>query len=138
MGTRLSWPADRHRRRPLRSRLEAAVADGYALVDQELEQGLRAVAVPILDQHSSVVAAMNVVTSAARRSVAAVRAELLPPRMPAPCRSRPRCVGGGPDRGGCSQPCSSSSRSGANEWAIIQDAKSVIRASITRGRRRGP
>lgn len=63
----------------LRTRLESVVAEGYALVDEELEQGLRAVAVPIRDRNGTVVAAMNVSTTAARRSVAATRAELLPP-----------------------------------------------------------
>jgi len=52
--------------------------DGYAIVDQELEEGLRSIAVPIRDGAGSVVAAMNLSTHAARRTVAAMRSELLP------------------------------------------------------------
>lgn len=52
--------------------------DGYAIVDQELEEGLRSIAVPIRDGGGAVVAAMNLSTHAARRTVAAMRSELLP------------------------------------------------------------
>jgi IclR family pca regulon transcriptional regulator len=54
------------------------VADqGYSIVDQELEEGLRAIAAPI---HGSggVVAAINVSAHASRVSPAAMRTELLP------------------------------------------------------------
>ncbi len=63
----------------LRAKLERVRHDGYAIVDQELEEGLRSIAVPIRDGSGSVVAAMNLSTHAARRSVAAMRTELLPP-----------------------------------------------------------
>ncbi len=55
------------------------VADqGYALLDQELEEGLRSIAVPVRDGTGEVVAAMNV-SASARRTPDSLRAELLPP-----------------------------------------------------------
>jgi IclR family pca regulon transcriptional regulator len=62
----------------LLAKIERVRRDGYAIVDQELEEGLRSIAVPIRDGGGSVVAAMNLSTHAARRTVAAMRAELLP------------------------------------------------------------
>lgn len=50
----------------VRERIVAARADGYALVDQELELGLRSLAVPIRDGHGTVVAAANVSSSTLR------------------------------------------------------------------------
>ena len=44
-------------------------AQGYALVDQELEEGLRALAVPLHDEHGEVVAAVNVAVHASRWSI---------------------------------------------------------------------
>jgi IclR family pca regulon transcriptional regulator len=44
----------------LRAELERVRAQGYAIVDQELEIGLRSVAVPVFASDGSVVAAMNV------------------------------------------------------------------------------
>lgn len=41
------------------ARIAAARADGYALIDQEVEIGLRSIAVPLMDSHGRVVAAMN-------------------------------------------------------------------------------
>jgi IclR family pca regulon transcriptional regulator len=54
-------------------------AQGYCLVDQELEEGLRSIAVPILDGSARVVAALNVSAHISRGSSAAIRQELLPP-----------------------------------------------------------
>jgi IclR family pca regulon transcriptional regulator len=51
---------------------------GHSIVDQELEEGLRAVAVPIRGQGGSVMAAINLSAHASRVSLAAMRAELLP------------------------------------------------------------
>jgi len=63
-------------------RLREIVADvarqGYAIVDQELEEGLRAVAVPIRGSSGAVMAAINVSAHASRVSMAAMRTELLP------------------------------------------------------------
>lgn len=58
--------------------LERVAVDGYALVDQELEQGLRSLAVPIRAGDGRVVAAMNVSTHAARMSVERLLTEALP------------------------------------------------------------
>jgi IclR family transcriptional regulator, pca regulon regulatory protein len=51
---------------------------GYAIVDQELEEGLRAVAAPIHGVGGSVTAAINLSAHASRVSLAAMRSELLP------------------------------------------------------------
>lgn len=58
--------------------LDRVRSDGFCLVDQELEEGLRSIAAPIHDGHGAVVAAANVSTQAARHSADAVRTELLP------------------------------------------------------------
>jgi IclR family pca regulon transcriptional regulator len=51
---------------------------GYAIVDQELEDGLRAIAVPIRDASGAVTAAINVSTHANRRTPDAMRIQILP------------------------------------------------------------
>lgn len=62
----------------LRAELRKVRQHGYAIVDQELEEGLRSVAAPIRDAAGSVVAAANVSTHASRRSVESIRRDLLP------------------------------------------------------------
>jgi IclR family pca regulon transcriptional regulator len=54
---------------------------GYALVDQELEEGLRSVAVPILGPAGAVSAALNISVHASRASMTIVRREFLPPAL---------------------------------------------------------
>ncbi|MFJ7997840.1 IclR family transcriptional regulator C-terminal domain-containing protein [Streptomyces sp. NPDC096310] len=51
---------------------------GYALVDEELEEGLRSIAVPVVDGTGAVVAAVNVAMHTSRRDVGACLAEVLP------------------------------------------------------------
>lgn len=51
----------------LRAELDRVRAQGWALVDQELEAGLRSVAAPLRDRDDRVVAAINVSTSAQAR-----------------------------------------------------------------------
>ena len=51
---------------------------GYAVVDQELEPGLRSVAVPVRDRRGHVIAALNIGTQAARVTAADLRSRLLP------------------------------------------------------------
>jgi len=51
---------------------------GYALVDGELEEGLRSVAVPVRDLAGRVVAAVNVATHSSRRDLARGTDEALP------------------------------------------------------------
>jgi IclR family transcriptional regulator, pca regulon regulatory protein len=52
--------------------------DGFGLVDEELEIGLRSIAVPIRDRTGAIVAAVNVSTPSARHSPAVMRREFLP------------------------------------------------------------
>jgi IclR family pca regulon transcriptional regulator len=59
--------------------LESVAQQGFALLDQELEEGLRSIAVPIHDQDGAVVAAMNISASARRSTPSAIRSDLLPP-----------------------------------------------------------
>lgn len=63
----------------LRSSLEEVRANGHAISDQELEDGLRSVAVPIRDRSGRTVAAVNVSTHASRHTRPGVRRALLPP-----------------------------------------------------------
>jgi IclR family pca regulon transcriptional regulator len=51
---------------------------GWALVDQELEAGLRSIAVPVHDAHGAVQAAINLSAHASRTSIEAMRTEMLP------------------------------------------------------------
>ncbi len=62
----------------LAAAIRAARADGYALVDEELELGLRSIAVPIRDPAGRTVAAINVSTQTARHSVEEMRRDMLP------------------------------------------------------------
>jgi IclR family pca regulon transcriptional regulator len=65
----------------LRAVLAGVAEAGWALVDQELEEGLRSIAVPVRDRDGQVVAAMNVSASARRSTPEAIRADLLPPLL---------------------------------------------------------
>ncbi len=58
--------------------LDQTAAKHYALVDQELEEGLRSIAVPVHDPAGRAVAAVNVSLHAARTSPAQARAVVLP------------------------------------------------------------
>jgi IclR family pca regulon transcriptional regulator len=62
----------------LREIVKDVAKQGYAIVDQELEEGLRAIAAPIHGAGGAVTAAINVSAHASRVSMAAMRAELLP------------------------------------------------------------
>ncbi|MDX2681357.1 helix-turn-helix domain-containing protein [Streptomyces sp. NY05-11A] len=53
----------------------------YALVDEELEQGVRAIAVPIRDRTGRVVAALNAATHVARRTAESCVHDILPALM---------------------------------------------------------
>jgi IclR family pca regulon transcriptional regulator len=59
--------------------LDRVTEDGHALVSEELEEGLRSIAVPVRDRADRVVAAVNVSMHASRRTVEQSRKELLPP-----------------------------------------------------------
>lgn len=58
--------------------LAAARRSGYAIVDQEIEEGLRSIAVPVKDAAGNVVAAMNVGTQAARVPIRELEVRILP------------------------------------------------------------
>jgi IclR family pca regulon transcriptional regulator len=65
-----------------RAALETLLArvrkQGYALTDQELEQGLRSIAVPIRDGTGGVAAALNVSVHASRATAAVLKRDVLP------------------------------------------------------------
>lgn len=62
----------------LRAELARVHTQGYAVIDQELEIGLRSIAVPIAAPDGQVVAAINVGLQAARVSVAEMEERILP------------------------------------------------------------
>ena len=62
----------------LRGVLARIRSQGFSLVDQELEEGLRSMAVPVHNS-GAVVAAMNVSAHISRGSAEVIRRELLPP-----------------------------------------------------------
>ncbi|WP_031029667.1 IclR family transcriptional regulator domain-containing protein [Streptomyces sp. NRRL WC-3725] len=63
---------------PLPPGLAEVRSQGYALVDEELETGLRSIAVPVRDRTGRTVAALNVATHAARRTLRDCVHDLLP------------------------------------------------------------
>ena len=65
----------------LRAELGKIREQGWAVVDQELEEGLRSVAAPIRDADGRAVAAVNVSTHAGRRTVAEAVDDLLAPLL---------------------------------------------------------
>ena len=65
----------------LRQELRKIRARGWALIDQELEEGLRSLAAPIRDPDGTVIAAVNVATHAGRRSLDSIVADLLSPLL---------------------------------------------------------
>ena len=62
----------------LRAVLERVRRQGWAAVDQELEEGLRSLAVPIRDASGTVVAALNVSVHASRGTMTTLRRDILP------------------------------------------------------------
>ena len=62
----------------LRTELARIRAQGYALVDQELETGLRTLSVPLVSADGAVLAAINVSAHAARRSLESLLEHCLP------------------------------------------------------------
>ncbi|WP_030994113.1 IclR family transcriptional regulator domain-containing protein, partial [Streptomyces sp. NRRL F-6677] len=62
----------------LRVILDGVRRQGYALVDGELEEGLRSVAVPVRERDGRVVAAVNVALHSGRRTAEACETEILP------------------------------------------------------------
>jgi IclR family transcriptional regulator, pca regulon regulatory protein len=62
----------------LRAVLDEVRSQGYAIVDQEMEEGIRAVAAPLRDRGGATVAAVNLSAYANRVTIEAVRDEFLP------------------------------------------------------------
>jgi IclR family pca regulon transcriptional regulator len=58
--------------------LDEVRRNGFALIDQELELGLRSIAVPVSDPSGKVIAAINVGTQSARVSVTEMESRFLP------------------------------------------------------------
>ena len=65
----------------LRAEVARVRRQGWAMVDQELEEGLRSVAAPIRDRAGQVVAAVNLSAHASRTTLDAVKRTLLPPLL---------------------------------------------------------
>jgi IclR family pca regulon transcriptional regulator len=61
--------------------LAAVRRSGYALIDQEVEIGLRSIAVPVLNARGATVAAMNVGVSATQADLADLAASYLEPML---------------------------------------------------------
>jgi len=70
----------------LRTELARVRSRGWALVDQELEDGLRSIAAPIRDRSGRVVAAVNISAHASRTSLESLRRDLLPQLLAATAR----------------------------------------------------
>src|ERR1700678_2701993 len=65
----------------LRQELRKIRANGWALIDQELEEGLRSLAAPIRDSDGTLVAAVHSAPHAGRRSLDSIVADLLSPLL---------------------------------------------------------
>jgi IclR family pca regulon transcriptional regulator len=63
---------------PLRAQIERARERGYCIVDQELESGLRSLAVPVRNTGGRLLGAINVSTNAARINKTTLTREFLP------------------------------------------------------------
>lgn len=62
----------------LKATIERVRDQGYAILDQELEEGLRSVAAPVTSSEGTIIAAMNVSAHASRVGVRRLRQEYLP------------------------------------------------------------
>jgi len=62
----------------LLDRIRADHEQGFSIVDEELERGLRALAVPLVDRHGQVVAGLSLSTHASRTTRNEMRATFLP------------------------------------------------------------
>lgn len=63
---------------PLLQAIEAARLFGYSIVDEDIELGLRSIAVPIHDRANRVVAALVVITFSGRTSLQVMKEHILP------------------------------------------------------------
>jgi IclR family transcriptional regulator, pca regulon regulatory protein len=67
----------------LRAELDRVRTQGWALIDQELEVGVRSIAAPLRNRTGCTIAAMNVSAPASRVTLDVMRRELLPPLLAA-------------------------------------------------------
>jgi IclR family pca regulon transcriptional regulator len=78
----------------LRDEIERVRRQGYAIVSEELEAGLRSIAAPIRDASGAVTAAVNLSVQASRTTVADMKRRLLPPLLEAAAAiERDLCAG---------------------------------------------
>lgn len=62
----------------LRAAIDEVRAKGFALVDQELEEGVRSIAAPIVNGRREIIAAMNISCHASRVTLGQIRGEFRP------------------------------------------------------------
>jgi IclR family pca regulon transcriptional regulator len=62
----------------LRAAIDEVRAKGFALVDQELEEGVRSIAAPIVNGRREIIAAMNISCHASRVTLGQMRGEFRP------------------------------------------------------------
>jgi IclR family transcriptional regulator, pca regulon regulatory protein len=67
----------------LRHALDVVRQRGYAIVDQELEHGLRSAAAPVRDDAGTVLAAVNVSVHASRATIEDIETRFVPPLLEA-------------------------------------------------------
>jgi IclR family transcriptional regulator, pca regulon regulatory protein len=65
----------------LTARLRQVRAQGYAMADQELEEGMRSAAAPVRDRDGVVTAAVNISVSASRTTLRRLQEEFVPPLL---------------------------------------------------------
>jgi IclR family transcriptional regulator, pca regulon regulatory protein len=82
----------------LRDEIERVRRQGYAIVSEELEAGLRSIAAPIRGAAGAVTAAVNLSVQASRTTVADMKRRLLPP-LRETAAAIERDLGAGPPRG---------------------------------------
>jgi IclR family pca regulon transcriptional regulator len=84
----------------LRATLATVRRQGYAATDQELEEGLRSLAVPLRNGSGTVTAALNVSVHASRASMSALRRDVLPLALQTAAAIEEDLRGTGTRRGG--------------------------------------
>ena len=62
----------------LRDVLEAVRRNGHAIADQEMEVGIRSVAVPVRNPAGAVIAGINVIAQSSRMSIRDMKTKVLP------------------------------------------------------------
>lgn len=71
------------KKQELRAVLEAVRSDGCAIINEELELGLRSIAAPLFQANGTVRVALNISTQAARVAAADMKPRFLPPLLEA-------------------------------------------------------